>query len=71
MKKAAQETGSESEEYKTKFQAALPWIEKVTRIKKDDPKIWETLGTIYALLGQAGDATKALDEADRIRKGGK
>ena len=71
MKKAAQETGSESEEYKTKFQAALPWIEKVTKIKKDDPKIWETLGTIYALLGQASDATKALDEADRIRKGGK
>jgi tetratricopeptide (TPR) repeat protein len=69
MKKAAQETGSESEEYKAKFQAALPWIEKVTRIKKDDPKIWETLGTIYALLGQTSDATKALDEADKIRKG--
>jgi len=71
MKKAAQEKGDESEEYKTKFKAALPWMEKVTTVKKDDAKIWDTLGTIYALLGQAENATKALDEADKIRKTGK
>jgi tetratricopeptide (TPR) repeat protein len=71
MKKAAQEKGDESEEYKTKFQAALPWMEKVTKIKKDDAKIWETLGTIYALVGQTDKATKALDEADKLRKAGK
>ncbi len=71
MKKAAQEKGDESVEYKTKFQEALPWMEKVARIKKEDPKIWETLGTIYALLGQTDNATKALDEADKIRKAGK
>jgi tetratricopeptide (TPR) repeat protein len=71
MKKTSQENGDESEEYKAKFQAALPWMEKVTEIKKDDAKIWETLGTIYALLGQADKATKALDEADKIRKAGK
>ena len=68
MKKASQEKGDESEEYKTKFQAALPWMKKMTEIKKDDAKIWETLGTIYALLGQAENATQALDEADKIRK---
>ena len=71
MKKASQEKGDESEEYKTKFQAALPWMLKVTEIKKDDARIWETLGTIYALLGQTDKATKALDEADKIRKAGK
>jgi Flp pilus assembly protein TadD len=71
MKKAAQEKGDESEEYKTKFDAALPWMQKMSEIKKDDPRIWETLGTIYALLGQAENATKALDEADIIRKAGK
>ena len=71
MKKAAQENGDESEEYKTKFQEALPWIEKVAEIKKYDAKNWETLGTIYAILGQADKATKALDEADKIRKAGK
>ena len=71
MKKALQEKGDESDEYKAKFQAALPWMEKMTKIKKDDARIWETLGTIYALLGQAENATKALDEADKIRKAGK
>jgi Flp pilus assembly protein TadD len=71
MKKSSQEKGEENEEYKAKFQAALPWMEKMTKIKKDDAKIWETLGTIYALLGQADNATKALDEADKIRKSGK
>jgi tetratricopeptide (TPR) repeat protein len=71
MKKESQEKGDESVEYKAKFQAALPWMEKVTEIKKDDARIWETLGTIYALLGQADKATKALDEADKIRKAGK
>jgi tetratricopeptide (TPR) repeat protein len=68
MKKALQEAGSESTEYKEKFQAALPYMVKTANIKKDDPRIWETLGTIYALLGQTENASKALDEADRIRK---
>jgi tetratricopeptide (TPR) repeat protein len=71
IKKAAQENGDESTEYKKKFQEALPWMEKVTQIKKDDAKVWETLGTIYVILGQTQNATKALDEADRIRKAGK
>ena len=71
MKKASQEKGDESEEYKLKFKAALPWMIKVTEVRKDESRLWETLGTIYALLGQADKATKALDEADRLRKAGK
>jgi tetratricopeptide (TPR) repeat protein len=68
LKKEAQEKGDESIEFKKKFQAALPWMEKVTELKKDDAKIWETMGTIYAVLGQNDKAIKALDEADKIRK---
>jgi len=71
MKKASQEKGEESEAYKEKFQAALPWMIKVTEIRKDESRLWETLGTIYALLGQTDKATKALDEADKLRKAGK
>ena len=71
MKRAAQEKGDETTEYKQKFQDALPYIEKVTEIKTNDTQIWDTLGTIYALLGQADKAMKALDKADQIRKGGK
>jgi len=71
MKKASQEKGDDNEEYKEKFKAALPWMEKMTKIKKDNAIIWESLGTVYALLGQAEKATKALDEADKLRRAGK
>jgi len=66
--KAAQEKGEESQEYKEKFKEALPFMEKVAEIKKDDAQVWETLGTIYARLGDAERAVKALDQADKIRK---
>jgi tetratricopeptide (TPR) repeat protein len=42
-----------------------------TQIKPEDIKIWDTMGTIYALLGQSENAMKALDEADKIRKAAK
>jgi tetratricopeptide (TPR) repeat protein len=51
--------------------AATSGQEFYAEISRDDAKVWDTLGTIYALLGQADKATKALDEADKIRKTGK
>ncbi len=67
--KAAQEKGEENVEYKDKFKEALPYLEQVTEIKHDDAQVWETLGTIYARLGQSDKAQKALDQADKIRQG--
>lgn len=69
MIKTAEEKGDQTEAYRPKFEAALPYMEKVTRMKKDDPQIWETLGTIYARLGQQEKALQAFDQADKIRKG--
>jgi tetratricopeptide (TPR) repeat protein len=69
MLREAQDKGSEDVSYKEKFKLALPNLEKVAEKKKDDPSVWETLGTIYARLGQSDKAMKALDEADRIRRG--
>jgi tetratricopeptide (TPR) repeat protein len=40
-------------------------------ISISDAKIWDTLGTIYAMTGQSENAGKALDEGDKIRKSGK
>jgi len=91
MKKEAQEKGDETKSYTKKFEAALPWMIKVTDIKikqaqeaalkdgkdwrakitPEDARVWSTLGTIYALLGQTDKAMKALDEADKIRKAAK
>jgi tetratricopeptide (TPR) repeat protein len=71
MTKDAQEKGSESTEYKKKFQESLPWMEKVSQMKEDDSKIWNSLGTIYAILGQKEKAKKAFDRMDELRKAGK
>jgi tetratricopeptide (TPR) repeat protein len=70
MKKDAQEQGSESKEYKKKFEAALPWMKKVTEVKNES-KNWEVLGTIYLQLGQTKNGENALNEADKLRKQGK
>jgi len=69
MIKVAEEKSEQSDAYKEKFQAALPFMEKVTECKKDDANVWETMGTIYARLGQQDKAMKAFDQADKIRKG--
>ncbi len=71
LKKASQEKGDESTAYKDKFKEALPYFEKSSELKPNDSKIWDTLGTIYALLGQKEKAMKALDQAEAIRKTGK
>ncbi len=60
--------GEENLEYKKKFEDALPYLEKVSLVKKDDPQIFETLGKIYARLGQQDKATSVFDEADWLRK---
>ena len=39
-----------------------------TQLLPEDARVWNTLGTIYALLGQSEKAMKALDEADKISK---
>jgi tetratricopeptide (TPR) repeat protein len=69
MIKIAEDKSEQSDAYKEKFQAALPYMEKVTECKKDDANVWETMGTIYARLGQQDKAMKAFDQADKIRKG--
>ncbi|HTY35908.1 MAG TPA: tetratricopeptide repeat protein [Bacteroidota bacterium] len=71
MIRVADEKNEQTEAYKAKFQAALPYMEKVSECKKDDINVWETMGTIYARLGQQDKAMKAFDQADKIRKGGK
>ena len=69
MLKAAQDKGEDNEDYKDKFKEALPYLEKVSQAKKDDPNVWETLGTIYARLGQSEKAMDALNKADKLRRG--
>jgi tetratricopeptide (TPR) repeat protein len=71
LRDAAKEKKDESTEYKKKFQEALPWMEKAVQIEKDNVKLWDALGRLYAVLGQSKKAEKALDEADKIRRAAK
>ena len=68
MLKEAVAKDDSSQAYKQKFRDALPFLEKVSSSKKDDPQVFETLATIYARLGQSDKAIKALDEGDWLRK---
>jgi tetratricopeptide (TPR) repeat protein len=65
----AEEKGVETKAYIEKFEKALPYMEKVSEQKKDDPQIWDTLGTIYARLGKTDKATKAFEMSDKLRQG--
>ena len=67
--KEANVKGEDTDAFKEKFNRAQPLLEKVSEMKKDDPQVWETLGTIYARMGQQDKAMKAFERADKIRKG--
>ena len=68
MLKAGDAKGDTSTVYKRKFNEALPYLEKVSSAKKDEPQVFETLGTIYARLGIQEKAVKMFDDADWLRK---
>jgi tetratricopeptide (TPR) repeat protein len=67
--KASEDRAEPTEEHKEKFREALPYMEKVSEMKGDDPAVWETLGTIYAQLGMQQKAIAAFDKADALRTG--
>jgi Flp pilus assembly protein TadD len=66
----ADEKGESTTEHKDKFSQALPHMEKYAEIAPTDIRVWETLGTIYAQLGQKEKAIEAFDKADKLRKAG-
>ena len=67
LNKKSDETGQVSDEYKTKYQAALPYLEKAVKMKDANTQTWELLGKVYSVLGMQDDAKHAFDEADKLR----
>ncbi len=55
--------------YKEKFKMALPYLENVVNMKKNDVMMWELLGQVYANLNMKEKALQAYDKADAIRQG--
>lgn len=67
MNKEAEKQGQISEDYKKKYEAALPYLEKVVEVDPTNIAIWELLGKVYSVLGMTDDANNAFKKADELR----
>lgn len=68
LNKKADEEGKLNEEYKTKYQDALPYLERAVQMKEATSQTWEFLGRIYSVLGMNDKADAAFKTADEMRK---
>lgn len=68
MNKKAEEEGVISEDYKEKYEKALPYLEQVVEQDPENGQIWELLGKVYSVLGMQDDATNAFNKADQLRQ---
>jgi len=67
INKEAEKQGLISEDYKKKYEAALPYLEKVVEKDPTNVAIWELLGKVYSVLGMNDDANNAFKKADELR----
>lgn len=67
INKEAEKQGLISEDYKKKYEAALPYLEKVVEKDPTNIAIWELLGKVYSVLGMNDDANNAFNKADELR----
>jgi len=67
LNKKAEDQGVISEDYKKKYEMALPYLEKVVEKDSTNGQIWELLGKVYSVLGMQEDANNAFKKADELR----
>jgi tetratricopeptide (TPR) repeat protein len=67
INKEAEAQGMISEDYKQKYQKALPYLEQVVEQDPDEAQMWELLGKVYGVLGMNDDANNAFKKADELR----
>ena len=63
----AEEQGIISEDYKQKYELALPYLERVVDMDPTNGQMWEILGKVYSVLGMQDEAANAFDKADQLR----
>ena len=56
-----------SDEYKSRLELALPYLEKYLETGEEDFALWELMGKIYANLGRSEKSTEAFKKADALR----
>jgi Flp pilus assembly protein TadD len=67
LNKKSDDEGKVSDEYKSKYQSALPYLEKAVQMKDANSQTWELLGRVYSVLGMQDDANNAFKKADEMR----
>lgn len=67
LREKMEEENKESDEYKTKFEAALPLLEKYLTINEKEGAVWDLLGKVYANLGMADKSKEAFEKADMYK----
>lgn len=56
-----------SDEYKQKFEAALPLLEKYLTINEEEGSVWDLLGKVYGNLGMSEKSKEAFKKADQYK----
>jgi Flp pilus assembly protein TadD len=67
MNKEAEAQGVISDDYKKKYEMAVPHLENVVEKDPTNVQIWELLGKVYSVLGMQDDAANAFKKADELR----
>jgi len=67
MNDDAEEQGIISEDYKQKYELALPYLKRVVELDPTNGQMWEILGKVYSVLGMQDEAANAFDKADQLR----
>jgi len=67
MREESEAKEKPTDEYKAKFEAALPLLEKYLTIKEDEGAVWDLLGKVYANLGMSDKSKEAFNKADMYK----
>ncbi|MCB0753546.1 MAG: hypothetical protein KDC52_18890 [Ignavibacteriae bacterium] len=67
IREEAEANETKSEEFKTKFQQALPLLEKFLTLNEEEGAVWDLLGKVYANLGMAEKSEQAFKKADTYK----
>ena len=67
LNKESEAQGVISEDYKKKYEMAVPHLENVVEKDPTNVQIWELLGKVYSVLGMQEDAANAFKKADELR----
>ncbi|MBK7105884.1 MAG: tetratricopeptide repeat protein [Ignavibacteriae bacterium] len=67
IREDAEAKETKSEEYKTKFEAALPLLEKFLTLNEKEGAVWDLLGKVYANLGMGAKSEEAFKKADMYK----